>query len=524
MRHSDYLSLVNKAQKWSHEYYVLSAPSVSDAEFDTCIAQIEVAEQEHPEWITPDSPTQHVGSDLSKQGRRLITHRTAMLSCQKAKSLAQLQAWVAKTDERQTALCGDDEYSGTYNYGVMWKYDGISCSLVYQDGHLISAATRGDGKQGQDILAHVLLMDSVPQHLCHDIYPEWSLAGRIEVRGEIICPRAALSLMAQKYTDCRTAASSLCNQAMPSADVKLLEFRPWDADVDAEIAADIRLSPTPLDYPWHMMGFLKHVGFLESTVQNCHGYDSIATLVAKRDAERKDLDFPVDGIVIRVCSRNTFLALGATEHHPHGSVAYKFDAEKTYSRCTRIEMKVGATGRVTPVVHFKPVVLLGRTIRKASVGSERKLQELGIVIGSAIEVGLSNDVRPTIYRVIDGSEITESSQTPAIDPLAGVDFPGEPTPTNDLFSSVEEPEAEWLAPSFADIVSPDAENEAQDEDLSAGGEDNTPHPQDEEQQAENTPARVGSSILSTIGIILIGISVVAMAIFGLPLLHNSLKA
>ena len=197
MNKQQYIESVNAAKQHSYEYYVLSRPTISDAEFDALVDRIEQAEQEHPDWTLPDSPTQCVGSDLSGNGKRLVRHRTPMLSCQKAQDTDKVEKWMAATEKK----LGKQDY-GLY-YVLEWKLDGISCSLVYQDGTLISAATRGDGKDGSDLLEHVRLMASVPKHITE--------MGRVEVRGEIVCPKSDLQYMTG-YADCRSAASGLCGK------------------------------------------------------------------------------------------------------------------------------------------------------------------------------------------------------------------------------------------------------------------------------------------------------------------------
>ena len=135
MNYKEYVALVDRAKQLSYEYYVLAAPTASDAQFDALVSEIEQTESEHPEWTLADSPTQQVGSDLQDNGRRLIRHRTRMLSCQKAQMQEEVTKWLAQTEKK---------LHGAQVYALEWKYDGISCSLVYQDGRLISAATRGD--------------------------------------------------------------------------------------------------------------------------------------------------------------------------------------------------------------------------------------------------------------------------------------------------------------------------------------------------------------------------------------------
>ncbi len=444
MTQKDYIALVNQAQRKSYEYYVLSAPTISDTEFDVLVAEIEKAESEHPEWIVPDSPTQCVGSDLSANGRRQIIHRTPMLSCQKAQTVEAVDKWLVKIRPNIRRDLG--------RFLLMWKYDGISCSLVYQDGKLIEASTRGEnGLIGQDILDHVRMMQNVPQQLeaTNDFMRKSNaLKGRVEVRGEVVCKKANLKLMRNQYKDCRSAASSLCNMMEPDPDCELLQFCVWDVIADrwnygpeANIGLDMAKAS----------GF-KDVYYVTNDLED--GYHFGDVLQRYFDAEKREtLEFPTDGVVIRVNHRGDFKDLGATAHHPHGSIAYKFAPAKTITRCTRIEVTVGKTGKRTPVVHFEPVTIMGRTVRKASVGSEATLQRLGVVMGSTIEVGLANDVRPTVYRVIEDAE-NQAPEVTENDPLEGIDFPGEESPVcSNIFAASEEeqPEEPWLAPSFADL-------------------------------------------------------------------------
>lgn len=376
MTQKEYIATVNAAKQHSYNYYVLSAPTISDAEFDRLVDAIEQTEREHPEWTLPDSPTQTVGSDLSANGRRTISHRTPMLSCQKAQDTAKVTAWLQKLTKR---------LGYTPEVMLSWKADGISCSLVYQDGQLIEASTRGDGPTGQDLMQHVRLMQTVPQHI--------SGPGRIEVRGEIVCPKANLQGLrdrnGKQYADCRSAASSLCNQDTPSSDVARLEFWAWDV-IDA-------CSQTVAAMSMVKYGF-DHI-CLFRLVEATDNID-IEAMLRDKAGERDALPIPVDGIVIRINSNAVFQAQGFTDHHPKGSIAYKFPPQTTVTTVRRIEITVGATGRRTPVAWFDPVTILGRTVEKASLGSEDTMRKLGVTEGARVEVGLSNDVIPKVYRVV----------------------------------------------------------------------------------------------------------------------------
>lgn len=375
MTKQEYTALVDRAKQLSYEYYVLAQPTVSDQEFDALVSRIEQTETEHPEWTLADSPTQQVGSDLSANGRRLIRHRTPMLSCQKAQTQEAVTKWMTQTEKRLKKV-------NDLHYVLEWKLDGISCSLVYQDGRLISAATRGDKNCGQDLLAHVMLMPSVPQRI--------NMAGRVEVRGEIVCPKRNLAALG--YKDCRTASASLCNQQQPSRNIALLEFAAWQFDTADGIGTESV-----------SMDLAAGQGFKTSGYRGCWGED-VLTRLDEFEARRETFEWPTDGVVIKIDTRPLAQSLGATEHHPKGSIAYKFAAAKTVTRVVSIEISVGATGRKTPIAHLEPVTLLGREVRSASLGSIATMERMGITEGAQVIVGLSNDVKPQVYGLAESEE------------------------------------------------------------------------------------------------------------------------
>ena len=543
--HSEYIGLVNKAKKASYEYYVMSNSSLLDADFDLLVDTIASIEDEHPDWTLPDSPTQKVGSDLSDNGRRRIAHRTPMLSCQKAQTVEAVDKWLVKIRPNIRRDLG--------RFLLMWKYDGISCSLVYQDGKLIEASTRGeDGLIGQDILDHVRMMQNVPQQLeaTNDFMRKSNaLKGRVEVRGEVVCKKANLKLMRNQYKDCRSAASSLCNMMEPDPDCELLQFCVWDVIADrwnygpeANIGLDMAKAS----------GF-KDVYYVTNDLED--GYHFGDVLQRYFDAEKREtLEFPTDGVVIRVNHRGDFKDLGATAHHPKGSIAYKFAAAKTVSRVTRIEVTVGKTGRRTPVVHFEPVMILGREVKKASLGSERMLEEMGVKRGDMVEVGLANDVRPTIYRVIESN----TDCTDMTDPLEGIDFEGDESETKDWFTSEEETNTDCadvtddveVAPAAPEVTAADLEAavkaceerrsaielEAREKavtGLEIAHTDNTDYtdnssPAESAEIAESSnkqskALKIGSAIVGVLVIAVCGITALAASVFLAPVLVGAFK-
>ena len=422
MTQQEYTALVDRAKQLSYEYYVLAQPTVSDAQFDALVSEIEQTESEHPEWTLADSPTQQVGSDLQDNGRRLVRHRTRMLSCQKAQTQEAVMKWLTQTEKKLKKV-------NDLHYVLEWKLDGISCSLVYQDGRLISAATRGDKDMGQDLLAHVMRMPSVPQHI--------NMTGRVEVRGEIVCPKAELAALG--YKDCRTAAAALTNQVVPSREVERLVFLAWQMDSDEQ----------PFGTETAGMVVAGEQGFKTSGYQGCWGDDVLARLddfAAKREA----LEWPTDGVVIKIDCRPLAASLGCTEHHPKGNIAYKFGAQKTVTRVLRIEISVGATGKRTPVAYLEPVMIMGREVKQASLYSERKMTELGVTEGCTVEVGLSNDVTPKIYRVI------ETADEETTDCTDGTDNHAEPEVIEETTDNTDGTDNEVCVPATVEPIMADS--------------------------------------------------------------------
>ena len=551
MTQQEYWNAVGMSKYYSHMYYVKSSPVISDAEFDALVAQIEQAEMTHPDWTLPDSPTQKVGSDLSDNGRRRIAHRTPMLSCQKAQTdnkstnREKLEKWLKATEK---AIGHKD-----FNYCLEWKFDGISCSLVYLNGDLISAATRGDHFKGQDITEHVMQMISVP----HVLKRGTTYHDRVEVRGEVVCFKSTLPVLSDQdgkmYKDCRSAAAGLTNQAIVDPQCACLKFIPWELDAPLFSCNNSHSESLKLaDFHNFIYGF-------NAQVVPAADHNQLFDMIEKMEACRDNQPFPVDGIVIKVDDKQLSASLGSTEHHPKGSIAYKFAAAKTVSRVTRIEVTVGKTGRRTPVVHFEPVMILGREVKKASLGSERMLEEMGVKRGDMVEVGLANDVRPTIYRVIDNTEITES--TDMADPLEGIDFEGEESETKDWFTSEEETNTDCadvtddveVAPAAPEVTAADLEaavkaceerrrgieQEAREKattrlELSQTGNKATTDITDSTDNETNTnltnetnksskALKIGAAIVGMLVIAVCGITALAASVFLAPVLFGAFK-
>ena len=377
MNEQIYINKVYEAKRYSFEYYVLAKPTVSDSVFDALVDEIEKIESKHPEWIVPFSPTQCVGSDLFINGT--VRHHTPMLSCQKAQDFVKVDKWCRRILNKEKIA-----------FMIGWKLDGISCSLIYNRGKLVSASTRGNGKVGRNILHHVKCISSVPKNIS---YPS-----RVEIRGEIVCLKSSLSSCVNNngecFSDCRTAASSICSTACATENSSRLSF--YAFEVFAEGWSDSMFSRL---IQMKTYGFHSCLDF--SPCASVVSSENVFSLLNEFEERRKTLDFPTDGLVIRLDSIQRFIDAGFTNHHPKGSIAYKFAPVKTTAKVESINISIGKTGKRTPVISIFPVVVAGKTIRRISVGSERVLDHLGIEVGDVVVVGLSNDVIPKIYGVVN---------------------------------------------------------------------------------------------------------------------------
>lgn len=370
MNKQSYIELVNTVKSHDYRYWTLNNPTITDEEYDVLFAQLMVAEAEHPEWILPDSPTQVISTATNGNNRRLVRRRTIMLSTEKANSVDKLIKWMTKTTKAAKKLgCANPDL-----FTVEWKYDGESCSLVYIDGDLVEAST-GKGMDGMDAMQHVRHIPNIPQHI--------NAKGRVEVRGEVICPFA--NLAATGYKTCRMAAAGYLANAVPNGNIgALMEFYPYWTDIDSDdhIGALVQLSLLSNDF--HC--FEDDELFVTSTERIIEKVKEYTTL-------RSTLHYPTDGLVIKAYDRSRWSDFGATDHHPKYSCAYKFPGVTAVTTLRSVEITVGEkTGKRTPVAHFDPVVMNGATYKQCSCGSEATFAEKNIQPGDRIIVTLANDV------------------------------------------------------------------------------------------------------------------------------------
>ena len=406
--HSEYTAAVNEAKLHDYRYFTLNAPTISDEQYDHLYFTIQDYETAHPEQTLADSPTQSAHGEV-KNGHKQIRRRTEMLSTEKAQTIENVQKWMQKTTKKLAMVPGS---SAASLYTVEWKYDGISLSLVYIDGQL-TEASYGKGMEGNDCLAHCLKVQSIPNTI--------PAAGRVEVRGEMVVPFA--NLKKTGYKNCRSAASSMM-AATASSLTECMEFIAYYIDgVDKSGYHDFVSDLMLLSMYKFQLGYYYSV----SSSQSCHDYvevsaDNLEHVIERLTELRSQYWIPTDGLVIKVKDCKKWNSLGRNDHHPHYAIAYKFAAATAETTVTRIEITTGKTGKRTPVAYFEPITINGATYQKASVGSEAKLAELGIDLGSRVIVSLRNDVIPHIDgkvsptpSLLEGEEV----DTPAVEePIA----------------------------------------------------------------------------------------------------------
>jgi DNA ligase (NAD+) len=386
-------------RRYQHEYYVLSHPSVSDAEYDRLFDRLVELERQHPELARPDSPTQRVGSDLTHELPE-VRHTVPVLSLDKAYTAEELLGWLEKTQKN-----GGRRLS----FVVEEKIDGSSIVLYYERGLLARAVTRGNGLVGNEVTANVKTIGAVPLRLAREV--------TVAVRGEIFLPRplfeAINARMETPYANPRNLASGTLHR------VKSSEV----AGVPLDIFVYEGHFPEPRATHVAVLEELEELGFKcnprtglfadlldPATVRARHpkwrtgGFDELTRYLQEARAERLSLPYGIDGLVVKVNELDVREALGFTGHHPRWALAFKFEAPEAESVVERIGVQVGRTGRITPVARIKPVRLSGSTIANATLHNQDYINSLELAIGDRVSISKRGDVIPAVERVVEKNE------------------------------------------------------------------------------------------------------------------------
>ena len=375
--------LERELEHHSHKYYVENAPEISDFEFDALLRELQELESRYPEFVDDNSPTKRVGSDLTTEFQS-VEHRYAMQSLSNTYSSEELGEWI----DRITREIGDVEFV------CELKFDGTAISLTYENGRLLRAVTRGDGRRGDDVTNNVRTIGSIPLKLRGDGYPSL-----FEIRGEIYMPYASFDRLNSE----REAAGEplLANPRNAAAGT----LKQQSSKVVAERGLDCTLYHIAVDEPiksthWENLMEAKRWGFKVSDhIKLCRTREEIEEFISYWDTERKQLPYATDGIVIKVNSYTHQRTLGSTAKAPRWAVAYKFQAEKALTKLLSVDFQVGRTGAVTPVANLEPVQLAGTIVKRASIHNADQIELLDIRIGDMVYVEKGGEIIPKITGV-----------------------------------------------------------------------------------------------------------------------------
>ena len=375
--------LAEEIRRHERLYYVEDRPEIPDADFDALMRELVALEEKYPELATPDSPARRVGG-APTEGFAEVTHAVPMLSLENAYSWDEAEAW----RERVRRGLGE-EPSG---YVAELKIDGLSIALRYEGGRLVRGATRGDGFRGDDVTPNVRTIRSIPLSI-----PETT---PLEVRGEVFYPKKAFAkLNAEREAEGLPLFANPRNAA--SGTMKLLDSRVTARrGLEAWLYAIVEASPLPASQA-ETLERLGRLGFrVHRQSRRCARFDDVRAFVEEWREKRRDLEFEMDGVVIKVDDRALQQRLGSTAKSPRWALAYKYPAEEKTTVVTDISIGVGRTGVLTPIAHLEPVVLAGTTVKRATLHNYEDLSRKDVRIGDAVVVEKGGDVIPKVVRVL----------------------------------------------------------------------------------------------------------------------------
>lgn len=380
------LYLREQLHEHNHKYYVLNKPDISDQEFDFLMHELQELEAKHPELYDANSPTQRVGSDLN-QNFTQVAHKYPMLSLANTYNEQDVADWYESVSR---GLAGEP-----FEVCCEMKYDGLSISLTYVDGKLVSGVTRGDGVHGDDVTANVKTIRCIPLVLKEGTgYPK-----EFEIRGEILMPwKVFEQLNAEReaaeeplFANPRNAASG----TLKSQNSKLVASRRLDAYLYYLLGDNL-----PAEGHYENLQAAAHWGFkISQGMKKVGSLEEIYQFINYWDTERKNLPVATDGIVLKVNSLRQQRALGYTAKSPRWAIAYKFKAERACTRLNEVTYQVGRTGAVTPVANMDPVQLAGTIVKRATLNNEDFIRSFDLHIGDYVYVEKGGEIIPKIVGV-----------------------------------------------------------------------------------------------------------------------------
>ena len=391
-------------RRHEHLYYVLDQPEISDAEYDSLMNRLRDLESQHPELVTPDSPTHRVGGK-PREGFVKVEHSAAMLSLDNALNEEELRAFDTRVRD---ALAGE-----TLRYVAELKLDGLSMATHYRDGRFVQAVTRGDGRVGEDVTENARTIRSLPLRTSSEF-------DRFEVRGETVMLRHAFERLnvdreeqgLSRFANPRNAAAGSLRVLDPSITAsRRLEYYSYYLLVDGR--------PSFLNH-WESLEALSKMGFkVNSKRKLCRNIDELLAFCSEWESKRDELPYDIDGVVVKLDSVEQQARLGFTAKAPRWAIAYKYAARQAVTTVDNIEVQVGRTGALTPVAHLAPVEVGGVTVSRATLHNEDEIARLGLQIGDSVVIERSGDVIPKVVRVHTQGSYRRPFRVPKQCPVCG---------------------------------------------------------------------------------------------------------
>ena len=384
-------SLREKIRHHESLYYVLDQPEISDAEFDKLMRQLKDLEAEHPELITPDSPTQRVGGK-PREGFVKVAHSSPMLSLDNTYNEDELRDWERRVHE----LSGRSDV----DYVCELKLDGMSLALIYEDGKLVRGVTRGDGSVGEDVTLNVRTVRSIPLVIPAEKLKKPGIPRDFEVRGELLMPTASFKKINEERE--RDGLPTFANPRNFTAGT----VRQLDSNITAQRRLDyfpymlLRNGRTYFDRHWKTLGALDAAGFkVNQNRKLVSSMGEVWDFIQHWEAKRDSLPYEIDGIVVKVDRTALQDELGFTGKAPRWAIAYKYAARGGITKLENVRWQVGRTGKLTPVAELVPVSIGGTTVRNATLHNMDEIQRLGVKIGDWVRVERGGDVIPKVVEV-----------------------------------------------------------------------------------------------------------------------------
>ena len=374
----------------AYRYYMLDAPEITDAAFDKMLVELQEIEAAYPDLVTPDSYTQRVGGYVSEQFTP-VTHMARMYSMDDAMDLDELDAWLQRTEDALGA--------GSVTYTCELKIDGLGVALTYQNGTFVRAATRGDGTTGEDVSLNVRTIKDVPMHLSEPALAHMGADREraIEVRGEVYMPKGSFVRLNDEadaegrdpFANPRNAAAGSLRQKDPKVTAR--------RDLATFIYAIADTDPLHVHSQREFLDWLRSAGFsVNPNVARCATPAEVHEFCAQALEHRGDLDYDIDGVVVKVDSFQQQLDLGFTARAPRWAIAFKFPPEEKQTILREIRIQVGRTGVLTPVAEFDPVTVAGSTIARATLHNIDEIRRKNVREGDTIIVHKAGDVIPEV--------------------------------------------------------------------------------------------------------------------------------